>query len=147
MNEILQSIFSITSVALSAGAFSFMIYFKERKVKEMADAVKTKEEAKASKIDNFEHEMGLIPTMQQTITELVQKDVNNTKLLGEFEVRVDALEKKIKLEISKKSHAEKYICELEACKDRKPPFGTFSSDPDKAPKRAKRKTTPKEAIA
>lgn len=149
MNEIVSTILNVVSLAFSAGAVTYIIYFKERKVKESGEAIKTKEEAKATIIETFEKELTLLPTMKKAIEELVAKDVENSKKIGEFAIQIEKLENRVTLEIEKKTFAEKYICELVECQERKPPFGTFSSDnpPVKMTKRAPRKKTVKTKIA
>ena len=149
MNEILATILNAVSLTLSAGAITYIIYFKERKVKEGGEAIKTKEEAKATIIATFEKELSLLPTMKKAIEELIDKDVKNSKIIGEFAIQIEKLENRVTLEIEKKTFAEKYICELVECQERKPPFGTFSSDnpPVKMAKRAPRKKTVKTEIA
>ena len=59
MNEILATILNVVSLTFSAGAITYIIYFKERKVKEGGEAIKTKEEAKATIIATFEKELSL----------------------------------------------------------------------------------------
>lgn len=149
MNEILATVLNVVSLAFSAGVVTYIIYFKERKVKESGEAIKTKEEAKATIIKTFEKELTLLPTMKKAIEELVEKDVENSKKIGEFAIQIEKLENRVTLEIEKKTFAEKYICELVECQERKPPFGTFSSDnpPVKMAKRAPRKKAVKTEIA